>query len=241
MRHYLLGLIAFGCVTAANADTLTGPVYPPPGGVTYSPTGSSLSGTQVRTYTNLDLTQSGQLFYGVSSLGLAMDGAIDAGYERLSYDASSSNLAAGILVYRGLTDFYTNFGPSNARTSFTLQLTDLLGNALALTTNPDISLNGGADPVLLVTGDFKASLTMQATYATNSDYQAAGTFFNNIANKTGASATGPGLTPLKSDIGTGFWYTEAAVPEPASWSMMIIGFGAVGFSLRQRRAMSFTA
>lgn len=29
--------------------------------------------------------------------------------------------------------------------------------------------------------------------------------------------------------------TIAAVPEPATWSMMIIGFGAVGFSLRRKR------
>lgn len=29
----------------------------------------------------------------------------------------------------------------------------------------------------------------------------------------------------------------AAVPEPATWAMMIVGFGAVGASLRRRRAM----
>jgi len=27
----------------------------------------------------------------------------------------------------------------------------------------------------------------------------------------------------------------AAVPEPASWAMMLIGFGAIGFTLRFRR------
>ena len=29
--------------------------------------------------------------------------------------------------------------------------------------------------------------------------------------------------------------TFAAVPEPATWAMMLIGFGAVGFSMRRRR------
>jgi hypothetical protein len=31
----------------------------------------------------------------------------------------------------------------------------------------------------------------------------------------------------------------AAVPEPATWALMLIGFGAVGFSMRRRRAGSF--
>jgi hypothetical protein len=31
----------------------------------------------------------------------------------------------------------------------------------------------------------------------------------------------------------------AAVPEPATWALMLMGFGAVGFSMRRRRAGSF--
>jgi len=31
------------------------------------------------------------------------------------------------------------------------------------------------------------------------------------------------------------WYSFAAIPEPATWAMMIIGFGAVGAALRARR------
>jgi hypothetical protein len=31
----------------------------------------------------------------------------------------------------------------------------------------------------------------------------------------------------------------AAVPEPATWALMLMGFGAVGFSMRRRRADSF--
>ncbi len=33
------------------------------------------------------------------------------------------------------------------------------------------------------------------------------------------------------------WYVQG-VPEPASWTMMIAGFGAVGAAARRRRAMA---
>lgn len=37
-------------------------------------------------------------------------------------------------------------------------------------------------------------------------------------------------------VGTGPTVVQSAVPEPATWAMMIIGFGIAGASLRQRRA-----
>jgi hypothetical protein len=36
-------------------------------------------------------------------------------------------------------------------------------------------------------------------------------------------------------------YNGAVVPEPATWAMMIMGFGLVGFAARRRRATSVTA
>ena len=32
---------------------------------------------------------------------------------------------------------------------------------------------------------------------------------------------------------------NAAVPEPATWAMMLIGFGGIGVSLRRRKRMVF--
>jgi hypothetical protein len=34
-------------------------------------------------------------------------------------------------------------------------------------------------------------------------------------------------------------FGTTAVPEPATWALMLMGFGAVGFSMRRRRASSF--
>lgn len=36
-------------------------------------------------------------------------------------------------------------------------------------------------------------------------------------------------------------FVSSAVPEPASWAMMIIGFGAVGYALRRRRRIAALA
>lgn len=39
---------------------------------------------------------------------------------------------------------------------------------------------------------------------------------------------------------TGVSFTAAAVPEPASWALMIMGFGAVGFAMRRRPRTAVT-
>ena len=48
-------------------------------------------------------------------------------------------------------------------------------------------------------------------------------------------------TALQSPLlgGAGFFFiSAAAVPEPSTWAMMLVGFGAIGFSLRRRRSAS---
>lgn len=58
-----------------------------------------------------------------------------------------------------------------------------------------------------------------------------------------AAANGPatlaldfrGLGVTAADFGVDRVYATAAVPEPATWAMMIFGFGAVGSTVRRRR------
>jgi hypothetical protein len=73
--------------------------------------------------------------------------------------------------------------------------------------------------------------------------------YNFVAN------VGAGATPLTfgvldgvfSDNGGRYnitvWQLRAgaAVPEPATWAMMIVGFGLVGFAMRSRRSVRFSA
>lgn len=68
---------------------------------------------------------------------------------------------------------------------------------------------------------------------------------------TGLSLTGPILTLTpghNSAEGLGSWdflsevtLTGGAVPEPTTWAMMIMGFGAVGAALRRRRSATVAA
>ena len=45
-----------------------------------------------------------------------------------------------------------------------------------------------------------------------------------------------GTLATAGDIsGPASFYTHAAVPEPASWALMLLGFGAVGYAMRRRR------
>ncbi len=73
--------------------------------------------------------------------------------------------------------------------------------------------------------------------------------FSSIANVSFPVGTVNGVTFTVSPGGSGFLESltipagttftfntaAAAVPEPASWALMLIGFGALGYSLRQRR------
>lgn len=52
------------------------------------------------------------------------------------------------------------------------------------------------------------------------------------------------LSTPQNDVRDGYWggnLLGAAVPEPASWAMLIIGFGAVGATARRRRVAALQA
>ena len=49
-----------------------------------------------------------------------------------------------------------------------------------------------------------------------------------------------GNTVAIDNLRIGSAAVTAAVPEPATWAMMLIGFGAIGFAMRRRKANSFS-
>lgn len=69
----------------------------------------------------------------------------------------------------------------------------------------------------------------------------------NFTTSTGGLYSNPGDTSAYvSDWAVGPQYTNyafrvaAAVPEPATWAMMLLGFGVIGFGMRRRREGSAT-
>ncbi len=67
--------------------------------------------------------------------------------------------------------------------------------------------------------------------------------FDGIALKHGSSLAKPGLTNQSGGLfGPSFEYSLSPVPEPATWGMMVIGFGVMGAAMRRRQrvAVSFT-
>lgn len=212
--------------TQALSTTLVGPVYPPPGGVTFSSNGVNAVDTgRVGTYSNFDLTASNALYFGLSPIGLAMDGAINSPGETLTYSSALSDLLNGIAVFTGTTTVNSFGVDQTVYDRFTATFTDLSNNPLSIATNPDVS--GGAFPVLTVLGSYKVGQGFTASSSLNGSYISASSYFSNAH----APST-PGL--LKSSISGGFYYEPvAAVPEPGTWALMLLGFMGMGAAVRR--------
>jgi PEP-CTERM motif len=213
----------------ASATTYTGPVFPAPGGTSFSTNGiTAVNSGRVATYQGFDLNATDQLYFGITNVGLAMDGAIDSPGETLTFDSALSNLAGGIVVYDG-SSLVLNAALGIYQTAynhFTLTFTDLSNNALSLTINPDIG--GGLFPVLDVQGGFHVGEAFTSSSSISGPYTATSTYFNNLN-----TVNTPNL--LQSSFSGGFYYTESALPEPSTWALMLIGFGSIGMSLRRSR------
>ena len=105
-------------------------------------------------------------------------------------------------------------------------LTNLLTGQTA-SYNP---LGFGNDNTTTTSGDIQNSARLNFSFLS-------GLNFNPNINNTyriDLSAGGNTVTSF-AQLGTG---AVAAVPEPATWAMMLIGFGAMGVSLRRRRRTS---
>jgi hypothetical protein len=108
--------------------------------------------------------------------------------------------------------FFASFAADNAVSLITLN-----GNVLAPTSGGGF---GGWDSFSASTGDFVAGTNVLTVKVTN-------------WAQNGGNPTGFRLEFGQSDV--------AAVPEPATWAMMIMGFGAMGALMRSNRRRLQTA
>ena len=222
----LCGALALG--VAVQASAATGPVYPPPGGVTFSTNGvSPRQSGRVATYQNFDLSATDELYFALTATGLAMDGAINEPGEAMTFNAALSNLANGIVVFSGATQVNSFGSDLTVYNLLTLSFADLAtNNPLALILDPTIATN----PLLSVAGGFTMSGGFTSSWTAVGGYSASQTFFDAVQGKSQA------FPQLVTDFGGGFYFTEvSAVPEPGTWGMMLLGFGVIGFAVRRSR------
>ncbi|MBB4154917.1 hypothetical protein GGQ80_002833 [Sphingomonas jinjuensis] len=115
-----------------------------------------------------------------------------------------------------------------------VSLTGMTLNAFALPGN-----NGALDKDAWVsfsnTGSFADALANQKAYTSNAGADGVFPSFANTFSKTWV--IGAALTPQERNDAfklAGISFNVAAVPEPATWAMMLVGFGLVGGALRRR-------
>ena len=113
--------------------------------------------------------------------------------------------------FDGIIDFGGTSGASFAEISTSLV------NSVTLTLAGDLALFTGI-----------GSLAAPTTAIGNSQATGSGNLVSSFQTQAGA-------------FGSVEYTFNAAVPEPQSWALMLVGFGAVGFAARRRRAVSVSA
>jgi hypothetical protein len=83
------------------------------------------------------------------------------------------------------------------------------------------------DGNVLTSGNFSTNSPKHATLAMNSD------FLSGVVIRWGPDSYNVGLDNIRYD-------TLLAAPEPATWAMMLMGFGTLGWSMRRRQRSAVT-
>ncbi len=209
----LVAGVCMGAPSHANdaAPILVGPVYPPPGGIDVAFAGEmGLGSGMVVTFTNPDLARFEHLYWGpmdASSVELALDGAVDAAGETLSFRASESDLENGVAVWLGeaaLTYLTTDWQTEVISTRLTMTASDA-GGLLPMTAGIDMGREeSGA--VLDVPGDYQINLLMSVYFG--GAWQPASAVFNDLQT--------PAEHQVIANLYDAFFFTEAPITDLAA-------------------------
>ena len=146
-----------------------------------------------------------------------LDAVPGAGFTNVFFDPAS-----GI---PGNEAFTLNFGP------LSFNLNDNIG---ALTA-PAIQYNNGQFNGFVFVTDFAFNGNYYQFFANGSVITGVSNAFDPHGFPTGTSLINARFTTGNGNLTAVVPSDLGAVPEPATWAMMIIGFGAMGYSMRRRR------
>lgn len=129
----------------------------------------------------------------------------------------------------GINDFIGSESAANGRTLALVNIMDggyfhttQINGACCSSINPyDVLANSGDDEGLSSTGDHGLNLA----------YRIGALSTGSTATFQYAYAAGEGLDDIE---------IPGAVPEPGTWIMLLLGFGAIGFGMRNRKALQST-
>ena len=213
MKTLILGLVGAFALTAAATASAQVTTYntAPTGGFTYG-TGNNYPSANATVLTN----GNNELAVRFHQTGIAAPASVNniysfaLGTTPISFDFSIGGVEGG-----------------GSTTGSIIFLTNLLTGQTA-SYNP---LFIGNDNTTTASGDIQNSARLTFGFLSGLNFNP------NINNTYQIDLTAGGNTVTSfAQLGTGAG--PGAVPEPATWAMMLIGFGAMGVSLRRRRRTS---
>ena len=203
---------------------IQGPDYPPPGGVTWSGSGSGTSGTATWNYSNFDVSGLDSLYFGLNQVDY---GAIGAGLNNTADAFSLYSVSGTTAEWHASTTWYN--GSSNVPASTRLVMT--VGN---LGPNPwttdlaSIGLDTGFGDLGAVVDNSSGSnftLDWKIEADTGSGWQA--------INSVQQYLSHDGFT--RTNFATGFYSELTAVPEPTTlivWSLLGLTVSVIATNAR---------
>ena len=133
--------------------------------------------------------------------------------------------------------------------TYQLTTTDFLGQAAATFSVANFLTGSGNLSVSVLdscTGVLGASCS-QVSYSNQTSYDLLGivgivgsqtTTYNFFFDSTALGTVGTYTTILGNTATLVVGETSSAVPEPATWALMLVGFGAVGYGMRRKRTLA---